>query len=149
MIKSGLKLRGAAIRIRNFSSTSPSLVTRPITRPNPHLHAHKIQLDDGSQLIVNPPPSAAEAYPDSHSVHLNFNLSDDQISEIKSLRREGASSNALARQFNCSKGLIAVVAPASKQARLEHEQNQLRQRVQWGFNKQLSREQRNKRREYW
>lgn len=160
--------------VRLFSSSAQCLVTRPITRPNRLLNAEKVQLDDGAEFFINPPPSSSEAYPDASSVAsglldpsaaavdtqnapslharkhtLNYNLSEAEIEEIKQLRRTGHSANALARQFNCSKGLIAVVAPASKENRLEHTRSQEEQRQNWGFNKQLSRQQRQKRKEYW
>ncbi|EOR00254.1 hypothetical protein J056_001140 [Wallemia ichthyophaga EXF-994] len=160
---------------RLFTTSIRHNVTRPITRPNRLSNATKVDLDDGAEFFFNPPPSSAEAYPDGNSVvsglldsnmatrvdtlnaptlhsrkkSLNFNLSSDQIGEIKEMRRAGHSANAISRKFNCSKGLIAVVAPASKQNRIEHVINQQQQQSTWGFNKHLSRHQRLKRKEYW
>ncbi|TIA70795.1 hypothetical protein E3P77_02906 [Wallemia ichthyophaga] len=135
---------------RLFTTSIRHNVTRPITRPNRLSNATKVDLDDGAEFFFNPPPSSAEAYPDGNSVKsLNFNLSSDQIGEIKEMRRAGHSANAISRKFNCSKGLIAVVAPASKQNRIEHVINQQQQQSTWGFNKHLSRHQRLKRKEYW
>lgn len=159
---------------RLFSSTSIRAVTRPITRPDPLKNASKFTLEDGSEFVVRPPPSSAEAYVDANSVvspllnndtprvdasnapslhsrkkTLNFNLSDAEINEIRNLRSEGHSGSSLAKRFNCSSAFVAMVAPATKSERQSQKSAQQAQKDAWGFNKKLSRAEREKRKEFW
>jgi hypothetical protein len=79
-------------------------------------------------------------------------LNQAQIEEIKQLRYKDPKKNScqvLARQYGCSAIFVSMVAPLGKDQRQELEKEQNVLRGQWGERKQLIREIRKKRREFW
>ncbi|KAG8722922.1 hypothetical protein FRC08_000022 [Ceratobasidium sp. 394] len=79
-------------------------------------------------------------------------LSQAQIEEIKQLRHADPKTNScqvLARRFGCTPLFVSMVAPLGKEQRQELEKEQKALREKWGERKQLIREIRRKRREFW
>ncbi|KAF8610036.1 hypothetical protein BDV93DRAFT_539951 [Ceratobasidium sp. AG-I] len=79
-------------------------------------------------------------------------LTQPQIEEMRKLRLQDPKTNScqvLARKYGCSPVFVSMVAPLPADQRKELEKDQNAIRGQWGDRKQLIREIRKRRREFW
>ncbi len=116
------------------------------------------ELEDGSIFISRVPLSPQKKSFDELPPPLNpikeksYNLTQEQIKEIQQLREKDPikwSRKKLAEKFGCSQLYIGIIAPVSKERRIELQEEINEEIERMGWKKRFIRNERTRRRELW
>jgi hypothetical protein len=137
-------------------SPGVTLIHRPPpTSPTPH----SLTTGPASPLLSPSPQSSSSTLPPPLKAELppkKYHLTNEELEGLRRLRAEDPNTwtaGALAQKFGCSQFFVRCAAPLSREQHKKWEVNTERElsvrKDGWGERKKLSREIRQKRKEFW